>query len=184
MLVLRQLICVVYTSWCFYAFSETNLLTRCHSATSCFSAIFVFQKSYTGNILGIGRNKSQSSYLPDTKTESKGETRRTRRQPHHRVAWATPWPWHQVVWAPGSPPDIALLPINSLHRENPKDGTLFHETYCKPPSSSSRDREGPEALPGTLSERGIITGGLLHHNASLQSDEWVVYLGLWVHSSS
>jgi hypothetical protein len=39
-----------------------------------FSAIFVFQKSYTGNILGIGQNKSQSSYLPDTKTESKGET--------------------------------------------------------------------------------------------------------------
>jgi hypothetical protein len=39
-----------------------------------FSAIFVFQKNYTGNILGIGRNKSQSSYLPDTKTESKGET--------------------------------------------------------------------------------------------------------------
>jgi hypothetical protein len=38
-----------------------------------FSAIFVFQKSYTGNILGIGRNKSQSSYLSDTK-ESKGET--------------------------------------------------------------------------------------------------------------
>jgi hypothetical protein len=39
-----------------------------------FSAVFVFQKSYTGNILGIGRNKSQSSYLSHTKTESKGET--------------------------------------------------------------------------------------------------------------
>jgi hypothetical protein len=39
-----------------------------------FSAVFVFQKSYTGNILGIGRNESQSSYLPDKKIESKGET--------------------------------------------------------------------------------------------------------------
>jgi hypothetical protein len=39
-----------------------------------FSAIFVFQKSYTANILGIGQNKSRSSYLSDTKTESKGET--------------------------------------------------------------------------------------------------------------
>jgi hypothetical protein len=38
------------------------------------SAIFVFQKSYTGNILGIGRNESQSSYLPDMKTGSKGDT--------------------------------------------------------------------------------------------------------------
>jgi hypothetical protein len=39
-----------------------------------FSTIFVFQKSYTGNILGIGQNKSQSSYLPERKTESKRET--------------------------------------------------------------------------------------------------------------
>jgi hypothetical protein len=28
-----------------------------------FSAIFVFQKSYTGNILGIGQNESQTSYF-------------------------------------------------------------------------------------------------------------------------
>jgi hypothetical protein len=28
-----------------------------------FSAIFVFQKSYTGNILGIGRNKFLKSYF-------------------------------------------------------------------------------------------------------------------------
>jgi hypothetical protein len=38
------------------------------------SAIFVFQKSYTGNILGIGRNKSQSSYFSPSVTESKLET--------------------------------------------------------------------------------------------------------------
>jgi hypothetical protein len=51
-----------YTSWCFYAFSRTNLLTRCHSASFLFFAVFVFQKSYRGNILRIGRNKSQTSY--------------------------------------------------------------------------------------------------------------------------
>jgi hypothetical protein len=50
------IICLVfrYTSWSFYAFSGTNLLTRCHSASSLFSAVFVFQKSYIGKILGIG----------------------------------------------------------------------------------------------------------------------------------
>jgi hypothetical protein len=52
-----------YTSWHFYAISGTNLLTRCHSASSLFSAIFVFQKSYIGNILGIGRNKFLKSYF-------------------------------------------------------------------------------------------------------------------------
>jgi hypothetical protein len=49
-----------YTSWHFYAFPGTNLLTRCHSVSSLFSAVFVFQKSYTRNILGIGRNKSKT----------------------------------------------------------------------------------------------------------------------------
>jgi hypothetical protein len=67
-------LCFVYTSWHFYAFSKTNLLTRCHSDSSLFFADFVFQKSYTGNILEIGRNESRSSYLPDTKMEFRGET--------------------------------------------------------------------------------------------------------------
>ena len=61
--------CFVYTSLHFYMISGTNLLTRCHSASSLFSAVFVFQKSCTGNILGIGRNKSQSSYFSRSNDE-------------------------------------------------------------------------------------------------------------------
>jgi hypothetical protein len=49
-----------------------------------FSVVFVFQKSYTRNILGIGRNESRSSYLPDMKMESKGETEKGQDA-------ATPW---------------------------------------------------------------------------------------------
>jgi hypothetical protein len=52
-----------YTSWHFYAFPGTNLLTSRHSASFLFSVVFVFQKSYTGNILGIGRNKFPKSYF-------------------------------------------------------------------------------------------------------------------------
>jgi hypothetical protein len=47
----------------------------------------------------------------------------------------------------------------------------FPETHCDPLPSSIRDREGPEALPGTLPERGIATGGLLHCHACLRRDE-------------
>jgi hypothetical protein len=54
-----------------------------------------------------------------------------------------------------------------LGEENLKSLINFHETYCKPPPLSMRDRESPEALPGTLPERGITTGGLLHHHACL-----------------
>jgi hypothetical protein len=38
-----------------------------------FSAIFVFQKSYTGNILGIGWNETRISYFAVMKTQSKWE---------------------------------------------------------------------------------------------------------------
>jgi hypothetical protein len=57
-----------------------------------------------------------------------------------------------------------------LGEENLKARSIFHETYCKPSPSSTQDWEGPEALPGTLPERGITTGGLLHHHACLRSD--------------
>jgi hypothetical protein len=90
-----------------------------------FSAIFVFQKSYTGNILGIGRNESQSSYLPNMKTESKGETEGGQRAAAPWGGAGHPWLHHQVVWTPGPPPDIALPPINSLRRENPKEMNTF-----------------------------------------------------------
>jgi hypothetical protein len=69
-------ICLVfrYTSWHFYALFGTNLLTRCHSASFPFSAIFVFQKSYTGNILRIGQSKSQTSrYLTELPEDRRGD---------------------------------------------------------------------------------------------------------------
>jgi hypothetical protein len=84
MLVLHQLLYVLFTlRGIFMHFLELtiNKMPQCQFI---FSAVFVFQKSYTGHILGIGRNKSQSSYLPDTKTESKGETENS-----HKAA--TPW---------------------------------------------------------------------------------------------
>jgi hypothetical protein len=120
-----------YTSWRFYAFSGTNLLTRCHSASSLFSAVFVFQKSYTGNILGIGWNKSRSSYFFQHETGSKAETEGASRQAHHRVARPTPGPRHQVVWPPGPPPDVALPPTYSPRRENPKDPIDFPENILQ-----------------------------------------------------
>src|SRR3954447_25859061 len=34
-------LCFTGTSWCFYGFSATNILTRCHSASSCFLLFLV-----------------------------------------------------------------------------------------------------------------------------------------------
>jgi hypothetical protein len=103
---------------------------------------------------------------------------------HNRAAWPRAWPRPLCVWPPRSTSDDAPSPIKTPQREKPKHPITFLETYRDPPPSLTWDREGPEALHGTLPERGITTGGLLHRHACLRRDEWVVYLGLWVHSSS
>jgi hypothetical protein len=52
------------------------------------------------------------------------------------------------------PPFRLYIPLDG---KNLKPRSIFHETYYKPPPSSTRDREGPEALPGTLPEAFFIT---------------------------
>jgi hypothetical protein len=97
--------------------------------------------------------------------------RGARGQPHHQGARPSPWPRHPMVRAPWSTSDAAPAPIKTHRREKPKDPINFPETHRNPPPSSTRDWEGPEALPGTLPERGIATEGLLHHHACLRRDE-------------
>jgi hypothetical protein len=66
---------------------------------------------------------------------------------------------------------ISPFAYKDSQREKPKDLINFLETHRDPPPSLTRDREGPEALPGTLPERGIATSGLLHRHACLWRDE-------------
>jgi hypothetical protein len=67
-------LCFVYTSWHFYAFSRTNLLTRCHSASSCFLLFLCFRKVTQEIFLELDETKAKPPIFPDTKTESKAET--------------------------------------------------------------------------------------------------------------
>jgi hypothetical protein len=92
-------------------------------------------------------------------------------QPHLRVVRPAPGPRPLWVRPLGPPLDAAPSPIKTPRREKPKYLINFPETHHDPPPSSIRDREGPEALPGTLPERGITTGGLLHRHACLWHDE-------------
>jgi hypothetical protein len=155
-----------YTSWSFYAFYRTNLLTRYHSASSLFLLFLCFRKATQEIFSELDETKSQPSIFTEASRRPKMRRRGARGSPHPRVVWPRPWPHHQGVSRPGPPPDDALSPISSPWREKP------------------REREDPGALPGTLPERGIPARGLLHHNGHLRSDVWVVYLRLRVHSSS
>jgi hypothetical protein len=159
-------ICLVfcYTLWHFYAFSGTNLLTRCHSVSSLFSAIFVFQKSYIGNILGIGRNKSQTSYFYRSFAKTDDETEGARGWPHHRGAWPSPWPRPPMVSPPGPPPDNAPSPIKSPRREKPKEQIAFPRNMLQA-AAVIESRSG-----GSRSSSWHPAGGLLHHHGRLRSD--------------
>jgi hypothetical protein len=88
---------------------------------------------------------------------------RARGRPHHRAVPPRAVPRPLVVWAPWSTSDAAPSPIKTPRWEKPKDPITFLEHI--------KDWEGPEALPGTLPERGITTGGLLHRHACHRRDE-------------
>jgi hypothetical protein len=92
-------------------------------------------------------------------------------QPHPRVARPAPSPRPLVVRPPWPTPDAAPSPIKTPRWEKPEHPINYPKTHRDLPPSSTRDREAPESLPGTLPERGIATGGLLHHRACLQRDE-------------
>jgi hypothetical protein len=129
----------------------------------CFLLFFCFRKATPKIFSELDKTKDE----PPNIYKRRGATG----QPHHRVVQPSPGPCPLVVRPPCPPPNAALPPIYFSRWEKPRDPINFLETYCNPPLSSTRDREGPEALPSTLPERGITTGGLIHHHACLRRDE-------------
>jgi hypothetical protein len=110
----------------------------------------VFQKSYTGNILGIGRNEARSSYFPRHEAESKAETG------GHATWWRGCTPGRATLWwGPWVPSDIAPPPIKSLQRENPKRISVYPDKVLQR-RRRHRQSSGDRSLCfGTLPGREI-----------------------------
>jgi hypothetical protein len=147
----------------------------------CFCVSEKLHRKYSRNWM---KQKPNVQKFTEASRSPKRRLRGSTGRPHNRAARPSPWPRPLRVWPPWSTSDAAPSPIKTPQQEKPKYPINFPETHRDPPSSSTRDREGPEALPSILPERGIAIGGLLHRHACLRRDEWVVYLGLWVHNSS
>src|SRR3954447_22291281 len=120
--------CFFYDSTCFMclfiqylAFSGTNLLTRCHSASSCFSAVFVFQKSCTENILGIARDKLPVPYNHVTKAVPENDRKGASQVARPHPARPGLGPRQGGVWAHLGSPDSATSPIYSPILENHRE---------------------------------------------------------------
>jgi hypothetical protein len=118
-------LCFFYTSWHFYAFSRTNLLTRCHSTSSVFLLFLCFRKATQEIFSELDKTKARVPIFFDTRRSPKMRRRGTRGQAHHRVVRPSPWPCHQVVWPLGPPSNAALLPIYSPRWENLKGPITF-----------------------------------------------------------
>jgi hypothetical protein len=135
-----------------------------------FLLFLCFRKATQKIFSELDETKAEVPIFPDTRRSPKqrwGEpgashTMGWRGQP---LAHATRW-WGHLAHFLMPPFRLYIL----LNGKTLRTRSIFHKTYCKPPPSSTRDREGPEALPGTLPERGITTRGLLHHHAFLRSD--------------
>jgi hypothetical protein len=117
------------------------------------------------------KQKRNVQILNEASRTPKRSQSRARGWPHHRAVRPAPGPRPLWVRPPWSTSDAAPSPIKTPRWEKPKYPINFLETHRDPPPSSTQDQEGPEALPGTLSERAITTEGLLHHHACLRRDE-------------
>ena len=152
-------ICFTHTSCTFYAFSGTNLLTRCRSASSYFLLFLCFRKVTQEIFSELENSKTEVPIftVPKQLTWRESKRRHKAATPGLGVAW--PWPAPRGRVGPLASADIALPPIYSPSRENPKDPSKIPRKVPSRPSSPTLVREGSEALPGTLPEGEIITEG-------------------------
>ena len=121
-------ICFIYTSWHFYAFSGTNLLTRCHSASSCFLQFLYSRKASLEIFSELDETWTGPPIFP-TRTRSPKERRRgATRQPHHGATWA---PCHAVGWCGAhvrlQPPPFRLF--IHLHGKTLDTRAIIHEKF-------------------------------------------------------
>jgi hypothetical protein len=150
-------LCFVYTSLHFYAFSGTNLLMRCHSASSYFLLFLCFRKVTQEIFLKLDETKAKVPIYLKGRQSPKGRQSRTRRWLHHRVARATlgrntRW-CGPLVHPLTSPFRLQILVGGKTLRKR----TLFHETYCKLfPAPCRRGESSPEAFFITMPASGVM----------------------------
>jgi hypothetical protein len=134
----------------------------------CFCVSEMLHRKYSRNWT---KPKPDDQIFHGASSRPKRRRSRARGRPHHRAARPRAGPRPLVVWPPWSTSYASPSPIRTPRWEKPKDPITFPEHITIRRRHRPKDREGPEAIPGTLPERGIATGGLLHRHACLRRDE-------------
>jgi hypothetical protein len=137
----------------------------------CFLLFLCFRKATQEIFSELDETKASHPEIHRSFQKTEEETEWGHEGPTYQGGVAQPLAVPLCVRAPRSTSDDAPSPIKTPRREKPKDPINFPEHIAIRHRRRPEDREGPEALPGTLPERGIATGGLLHRHACLRSDE-------------
>jgi hypothetical protein len=137
----------------------------------CFLLFLCFRKVTQEIFSELDETKVRRPDISRSFQNTKEETEPDQRVSTPPGAQPTPGPRWPMVWAPWSTSDAASSPIKTPRKEKPKHPITFPEHIAIRRRRRPEDREGPEALPGTLPKRGIATGGLLHRHAFLRRDE-------------
>src|SRR3954462_7084090 len=96
--------CFMCTLIQYLAFSGTNLLTRCHSASSCFLLFLCFRKVLHEIFSELHGTKTQCLIIPSRSHSQKGRQSGATGRPDTRSARALGWPRRACVWPPWLPP--------------------------------------------------------------------------------
>jgi hypothetical protein len=158
-----------YTSWHFYAFSKTNLLMRCHSASSLFLLYLCFRKATQEIFSELDDTKAKIPIFPEASRSPKQRRSGARRWPHHAMAQAplaapgydvAPWP---TLWCrpsayifpsmgkPKGPRSISTKHTASRRRR--REIGRVHKLFLAP---CWRGESPPEAFFITMPASGVM----------------------------
>src|SRR5215217_3729246 len=128
--------CFIHIICHIYAFSGTNLLTRCRSASSCFLLFLVSEILVTK----YSRNRTKSTprflFFPEPSRTPESRQREAMGAPHHTLA--RPEGGRAALWC-GGPRPPPRLPFR-LHKA-PASKTLTEEATVRETFQSRRHRE-------------------------------------------
>jgi hypothetical protein len=146
-----------YTLWHFFAFSRTNLLTRCHSASSLFLLFFYFRKATQEIFSELDGTKAKIPIFPEAWRSPKHRWRGARRQPHHAMARATPGRAGPTLWrrpsayifpSMGKPKTPNKFPQNILQAANVVDARSGgSKSSFRHPAGEGNHRRRPSSSP-------------------------------------
>src|SRR6185369_8374371 len=101
--------CFASTLYHFYTIFETNLLTRCRSASSCFLLFLYSRKASLEIFSELDETTRESLFYKNSSDGPKRRRRGAMWAPHVARARIPPLPRPGVVWAPWASPAAAAL---------------------------------------------------------------------------